>query len=323
MASLFNELMQHLNDGKVYPFLEEDVTSVLDNLMQYPVYDISNIEPLFDEIKNDGISKRPPHSHMWIEWRVDENPGRFTYLVLLVNIPNDVVILDRDFGEGMSKEVEGYDELYTSVVFKRYDGGAPFTKVDGSLGEFCPPGTMTQEDHHSMFMLRNNATEINSILLTLPDDEVDGSKYDEMSLYRLNWSRLVCINKQVHDKMIYLPFTAFSLLHCKNIKIVEVLPDEALQSARRRRNKLPLYGYHVLKLNVPIEEEHRVYGVNDSDDKGQVRHHMVRGHFKNLQHNRFKHKGIYWWPAHWRGNPELGIVEKDYKIETERGEYGN
>jgi hypothetical protein len=317
MPSLFNQLMQYLYDADTFSKLENDVKSALVNFSEYPVYDISNIEPLFFDIDNSDISKKPPHKWCWVEWRQDEGPGRFTYLVLLVYVDINLKTLDEDFGDGMLERVKGYDELYTSVMFKRYDGGAPFVKINGAMGEFCPIGTITQEDHHSMYMLGDNGIKMDSVLLSKPDNEYIGNEHmNELSLYRLNWSRLVCASEDIHRKMIHLPFTAFSLLHCKNIKEVEILPDMALQKARQRRGKLPLYGYHVLKLNVSVEEEHRVYGVSDSNDKVHMRHHMVRGHFKNLQHNRFKNKGMYWWPAHWRGNPDLGIVEKDYKIET-------
>jgi hypothetical protein len=323
MASLFNELMQHLFNPNTYDRLEEDAKRAINNSVNYPVYDVSNVVPLFssiegEDITKNGLPKRPPHKWMWVEWRVDENPGRFTYLMLLIKVDKKDLVEGGDFGHDLHEKAVECNEFYTSVVFKRYDGGV----LDFVVGEEMESGvtkfnvmphigTISQEDCQAVYMFQEDCRIIKYChYLGVPDED----KF-KLSYYGLPWSKVTFEDDYYFRMLLYMPFAAFSMLHCKNIKEVEIEPDQALQKARKRRGKLPLYGYHILKLNVSVEEKHRIYGVENSEDKIHMRHHMVRGHFKNLQHDKFKCKGLYWWPEHWRGNPELGIVEKDYKIE--------
>ena len=106
---------------------------------------------------------------------------------------------------------------------------------------------------------------------------------------------------------------ATSFMHCINVETNEV---RGRYARRERRERQATSGsdirFHVLDIE-PMKRTLRTEG--HSDELGiKKAMHICRGHFKNLQHERFKNKGLHWWPMHVRGNPSLGAVDKDYSV---------
>lgn len=115
-----------------------------------------------------------------------------------------------------------------------------------------------------------------------------------------------------------IPPMAFGMLNCRNIVTEDVKQDKLHQKVKGEREHRPFCTYKILKLEVPRRmAERQGDDVEGSEpDEPKMRFHLCRGHFKNLQHERYKQKGWHWWPAHWKGNIELGLVDKSYKLET-------
>ena len=115
--------------------------------------------------------------------------------------------------------------------------------------------------------------------------------------------------------------SAFSLMHCRNVRTEEVVAPIALQRARSRRGKLPLYRYHVLKV-APFGERIRGGGAPQLRPIGPlVAIHFVRGHFKEYSSERplfGKLTGLWWWQPHLAGRARR-IVDKDYEIIAKKG----
>lgn len=113
-----------------------------------------------------------------------------------------------------------------------------------------------------------------------------------------------------------LAFAGFALLACKNVETEthEPCPKQARRLAKY--GQPPRVTYKTLRLVVPdYLKEHAGPGEGDGQKK---RLHFVRGHFKNLQHERYKDKrGMHWWPSHWRGDASVGRVEKRYEVHGE------
>jgi len=110
---------------------------------------------------------------------------------------------------------------------------------------------------------------------------------------------------------------AISFMHCRNVTVVKEGPPPALSRKHERRTGRPLLRYHVLKIDhmkrVLEREGHA------STDGLKKALHICRGHFatygtegKGLLFG--KHAGRYWIPMHTRGNPELGVINKDYEV---------
>lgn len=106
-----------------------------------------------------------------------------------------------------------------------------------------------------------------------------------------------------------------SLLSCKNISAKENYPDKALNKARIKRGKLPLFTHKtlVIKPTTKKQENQQARGLWDN------RVHLCRGHFKNYTEANplfGRITGRYWWQPCVRGQNKKGVVMKDYKIES-------
>lgn len=108
---------------------------------------------------------------------------------------------------------------------------------------------------------------------------------------------------------------ALGLLNCKNVTTTERGPDERQRRAALKRHGHAPMRYHLLQVT-PMTGAHlngsRASGITPSL-------HIQRGHFKDYrEHGLFgKHYGIYWWEFHVRGNPEEGVITKDYEVKPE------
>lgn len=94
-------------------------------------------------------------------------------------------------------------------------------------------------------------------------------------------------------------------LNCCNVKRKEHSPDVALQKARAKRGKQPLFSTWSLEIDLERDSQER----NDlGGSHSSPRVHLRRGHIKKSR------KGNWWWVnAHMVGNKSLGMIHKDYK----------
>ena len=114
-----------------------------------------------------------------------------------------------------------------------------------------------------------------------------------------------------------VPFTAISLMHCKNARVVKgpaISPK--LARSRQRRGKPPLIRWRTLVIDSskPVSASLGT-GANGGKDKAL---HIIRGHFKDFSSSSLfgKHRGLYWWAQHARGLAEHGKVEKEYEVRS-------
>lgn len=104
------------------------------------------------------------------------------------------------------------------------------------------------------------------------------------------------------------------LLECKNVK----LADPVVSTARRRGHRGdPTYRYKVLKI-YPMGGTKAQRGKGVLVGEGfELPLHLQRGHVKDYTRGAGlfgKYRGRFYWAAHTRGNPEVGVVDKDYEV---------
>lgn len=109
---------------------------------------------------------------------------------------------------------------------------------------------------------------------------------------------------------------ATTLWNCKNVHHSLVKHDEKLQRARQRRGNAPLRDYYVLNVELPRE---RKAGNDGKSRQGSDfrRFHDVPGHLADYREGKGlfgKYHGMYWIPAHVRGNAERGKTNKSYSL---------
>lgn len=113
---------------------------------------------------------------------------------------------------------------------------------------------------------------------------------------------------------INLIWFAMSLLSCKNVEAEKHAHDAKLQHARQRRDKQPLRDFYTLNVRLPKSAQARTGG----QATGELRpFHTVMGHLADYREGAGlfgKHKGVFWIPAHVRGNKDAGIINKSYAL---------
>lgn len=121
------------------------------------------------------------------------------------------------------------------------------------------------------------------------------------------------------SEVFFTPFAfAISLMHCKNVKLEDVLVPPKVQKAREKRG-IPNITFKTLIVE-PLRQQVRREAVDDPT--GEQNHieralHIARGHFKDYRDGPGlfgKYQGLYWWDMHVRGKAEAGIVVKDYQV---------
>jgi len=99
------------------------------------------------------------------------------------------------------------------------------------------------------------------------------------------------------------------VLEAQAAKWTKVEAPAALNKKRKSQGKLPLYDFHVIDLS---RDRKRYENHGDGTGTTGIRHRL---HFVRAHDRHYKDKGIVKRiPWHLRGDPELGVVDKLYKL---------
>jgi len=111
-----------------------------------------------------------------------------------------------------------------------------------------------------------------------------------------------------------------SFMHCKNVTMQSIEPPIKLSKKHQKKYGKPLVRYHVLEIE-PMKKILRTEGRIEEIGLNKALH-ICRGHFKDYREGGGlfgKHKGLYWWDSHVRGNADKGVVLKDYQVNAGEG----
>ena len=112
-------------------------------------------------------------------------------------------------------------------------------------------------------------------------------------------------------------FLAMSFLHCRNVSTEQHAAPPKLSKAFNRRHGRPLVQFKTLAIE-PMKEVLRKQGRVEQNGLPKALH-LCRGHFKDYRNSAGlfgKHKGLFWWDMHARGDLEHGAVVKDYAVKV-------
>lgn len=106
-----------------------------------------------------------------------------------------------------------------------------------------------------------------------------------------------------------------SLMHCKNVTMVDHTPPAKVAAKRRKAGKPVGVTYKTLVIDGMKEVLRTEGGVEKNGLKKAL--HICRGHFATYTDDKplfGKITGTFWKPMHTRGNKTRGEVKKDYKV---------
>jgi hypothetical protein len=114
---------------------------------------------------------------------------------------------------------------------------------------------------------------------------------------------------------IYPALLALSFMHCKNVELKTTIPPVPLSKKYQKKTGRPLVRYKILE----IEPMKKVLRTEGQSETLSLKHalHICRGHFKDYSKGGGlfgKYKGFYWWESYVRGDPDQGVVVKDYNV---------
>lgn len=108
---------------------------------------------------------------------------------------------------------------------------------------------------------------------------------------------------------------AVSLLHCRNVKVMDNEVPPKVAAKRRKAGKPVGVTYKTLVIDGMKEVLRREGGVEKNGLKKAL--HICRGHFATYTEDKplfGRITGTFWKPMHTRGNKERGEVKKDYTV---------
>jgi hypothetical protein len=106
---------------------------------------------------------------------------------------------------------------------------------------------------------------------------------------------------------------ALSILNCKNITTIDNPPPAKLNKKRLKKRKQELFSYKTLIIRPTGNKQ----GIQQAQGLWNNRVHICRGHFKTYTEERplfGRLTGRYWWQPHARGDKDVGVIQKDYKV---------
>lgn len=303
------------------------------SLFSCSCYELSNVVQLFDDWERDRVKpipNRAPDVVTWCEWKYTENdilPSGKTVVrewiigTLITEVTgkslhahlNAVSAMDGVPAVAWKDKLSGDEICYLAQPFKMLLAGEtsigskpyyePFRGYPENLFAFKQTGEYvgcSWQFPQRMLKYDTKPTE----------DELRSFSFCDLPI-------LVSVMKNKTDQhhTYWPPFMAFALMHCKNI---DVLDHEQSPTERRRVERSgnpPRVTYKTLSIKVPETLKPRVNdSIEGTEENAGVRFHLCRGHFKNLQHSRYKSPGLHWWPAHWRGDPDMGVVIAEREV---------
>lgn len=288
-----------LYDQVAYEAWQRGCAGASESLKKLVVYEISDCLWLAKELASSqayrALPPRPPHDHMWIERTTSDDNHSVTLGLFLLRTGAMPFIhpgssLAPKFSEGNFIP----EHWYHGMVFIRQNKGSLQGKiilVANSLAVFFTTGFARE-----------------AVAVREPNPDI-GKLFPFAEL--MEFTDSMGLIKNVATPAL----ATFCLLHCRNIE-TETVPARQQTPREIRQNQPPRTSYKVLRLNLPSVLRPRGVPTETLEEAAKMRLHLCRGHFKNLQHERYKVKGWHWWPAHWRGDPDLGEVDKVYKAES-------
>jgi hypothetical protein len=283
-------------------------------LATIPVYDVTNVLPLFrdwDDTLDKPIPKRAPHPMTWAEWVSETEFGmmRSGHLLAESTVSEAKIFRDRpgDFRMRKGRQPLSWldDAKEDSFVYTMTAWFLLEKAATTELAVSFPAHEPCLMDTTGMFGFCKSGEYIGHSYVHFPSHTgffglpIQGTENQDIDEFQKGW---------------FAPFMTFALLHCKNVVTTTHGYTEQERKRVRKSGNPPRVTYKTIQLEVPATVTKHDPSDPNPEAKGTTRFHLCRGHFKNLTHPRYKNPGLHWWPAHWKGNIEQGAVISDRAV---------
>lgn len=259
----------------------------------------------------------PPFQSVFIEsacpetWVTREGPAphpnageRYGVLISAISRDNFEDLVSRFYAAEIQRRVVVADCAWYMFVELYQEG---FTGV--AVGDGWPAGCPTPVSYG---LIGSGAD--GRFIQPVTDSDAAGSENDQPTFITVSRSGMFWEPSSPPGEVMSA-LLAMSLLHCKNVELVERDPYVGVRKSLRKHRRRPLVRYSTINV-------HSMKAIFDGEGGmaaggGLVRAlSITRGHFKDYRQRGLfgKLKGLYWWNQHARGDVSAGVVNHDYSV---------
>lgn len=117
---------------------------------------------------------------------------------------------------------------------------------------------------------------------------------------------IVMSNIQDMADELFFVASVLIMMNARNCVSTQPIDRSVLNKSRAKSGKKPLLSFTEIKLDMTRVQARR--SAEPGVDGDRRAWHFCRGHFK------VRRSGVYWWGAHWRGDPTAGRVKSSYRV---------
>ena len=304
------------------------IPGLLNLLPQVAVYNLKGVAAAYDRITQTGFNYtshvtniRPPYDVTWFEFDIPSKTQSIHVAALaeVFEMPRQEVLKKTLYEVRKQFSDEDLQRMRAGETTESLRGDEEEKAVFHDVVTVCV--TLIVKGNYGQFYFYPRLVQVVGKRTGEPLTVPIAPRYDlSTSQLKLAPDLIADIeeSRKIMGERANLVWFACTLLTCKNISTEIIAPDKKLQKARQRRGKAPLRDYYVLNVNLPGQRQFAA-GTNKSNE--HVRFHTVAGHLADYREGAGlfgKYKGVFWIPAHVRGDRDKGNVTKSYALQTEK-----
>jgi hypothetical protein len=172
-------------------------------------------------------------------------------------------------------------------------------------------------DERGRFIRRNASPLPWGYMALMQNRSAEAAHAQYRTLPAVQQQALIDAVRDTHE----FPFLfCLSLLHCRNVEVLDKPPLPPAVRKQRAKKGIPEIQFKLLDVAPLRAVRHWEQEAQGKEAAAEPRPlHFVRGHFKDYSVAGLfgRHKGIYWWDSQVRGEARQGVVDKDYRLRRE------
>lgn len=208
----------------------------------------------------------------------------------------------RLFREKVTSSGEGFLLPFDNTVFEFLVDGRPFLAMWSLLEGVNRLALLSRQDSGNWLAIQFN-DKSGRWALTVQSAEEEAAVKAAPAAERAAWNAWFQFAYEQIDAIC----TALEVGLFESVR-KRVSPQ--LNADRARKGKLPLFGFH--ELRVPLDRRQPTHQRLSGEQNGSIRLHIRRRHSHRFHTRRGLVTKVL--PAMWVGNPDLGFVDKHYRL---------
>lgn len=122
--------------------------------------------------------------------------------------------------------------------------------------------------------------------------------------------------EQINSLFLKILYAILLFINCRNVEVCKQHPSKVLQKKRKKKKLQPMFTYNILEIK--DTRKRSVKRSVSEPSKGIQRYHEMPAQIRYYSPEKPlfgnpKNHGLFAFKSHWKGNPDKGIIIRDYK----------